>query len=285
VSAELDSRLAAALGEQVRSLRPLSGGCVGEVYEARLAGGRRVVVKVDEGPAPRLDVEGSMLSDLAATETVPVPAVLHAEPSLLVMEHVESDGRIDGSVEVHAADLLAALHGVGAGRYGYPRETLIAALPQPNGWTESWPRFFAEQRLLHLGRLALDAGRLPSDLFRRIERVADAMEHWLPTANPPGLVHGDVWSGNVLARGGQVAAFIDPAISYSDPEIELAFVTLFSTFGDRFFARYRELRPISADFFELRRDLYNLYPLLVHVRLFGGGYVGQVERIVRRLAG
>ena len=91
-----------------------------------------------------------------------------------------------------------------------------------------------------------------------------------------------MWGGNVLVKGGRIAGFVDPAIYYADPEIELAFSTLFSTFGDAFFARYAELRPLRPGFFEERCDIYNLYPLLVHVRLFGGGYVGSVSGTLSR---
>jgi fructosamine-3-kinase len=91
-----------------------------------------------------------------------------------------------------------------------------------------------------------------------------------------------MWAGNVLCGGGRVAAFIDPAIYYADAEIELAFATLFATFGTAFFASYQRLRPLRPGFFEGRRDLYNLYPLLVHARLFGGHYVSSVEGIVQR---
>jgi len=104
----------------------------------------------------------------------------------------------------------------------------------------------------------------------------------LPEPERPSLIHGDMWGGNVLCRNGAVAGFVDPAIYYADAEIELAFSTLFSTFGDAFFSRYRELRDIRPGFFETRVPLYNLYPLLVHVRLFGGGYVAQVERTLTR---
>jgi fructosamine-3-kinase len=118
-----------------------------------------------------------------------------------------------------------------------------------------------------------------------IERVAARLPDLVGEPAPPGLVHGDAWTGNVLVRDGRVAAFIDPAIYFADPEIELAFGTLFGTFGEAFFRRYGEIRPLRPGFFEVRRDVYNLYPLLVHVRLFGGGYVGQVAGIVRRVAG
>ena len=91
-----------------------------------------------------------------------------------------------------------------------------------------------------------------------------------------------MWTGNILCRGDRIAGFVDPAVYYGDAEIELAFSTLFGTFGQPFFRRYQELRPLEPGFFEQRRDLYNLYPLLVHVRLFGGSYVDSVDRTLSR---
>jgi fructosamine-3-kinase len=132
---------------------------------------------------------------------------------------------------------------------------------------------------------ALRAGRLPVGTMRRIEQVAGRLETWIDEPARPGLIHGDAWGGNILCRSGRVAGFIDPALYYADPEIELAFGTLFGTFGEAFFDRYREFRPIAPGFEETRRPLYLLYPLLVHVRLFGGGYVGSVDRILDRFSG
>jgi fructosamine-3-kinase len=133
-----------------------------------------------------------------------------------------------------------------------------------------------------MAREALAAGRLPMSLMARIERLAGRLERWLPREAAPGLVHGDLWHGNILAREGRVVGLLDPALHYAEPEIELAFMTLFGSVGEPFFAAYARLRPIAPGFFEQRRDLYNLYPLLVHVRLFGGGYAADVERILGR---
>jgi fructosamine-3-kinase len=199
-----------------------------------------------------------------------------------VIEYVPHAGGITPSVERHAAELLAALHGVTAPTYGLERDTLIGPLPQPNPESPRWLPFFREQRLLYMARVALDVGRLSAGLMRRVERLAGRLERWIEAPARPSLIHGDVWTGNVLAGDGRVAGFVDPAIYYADPEIELAFATLFGTFGDPFFARYGELRPLRSGFFEARRDLYNLYPLLVHVRLFGGAYVASVERTLDR---
>lgn len=261
---------------------PLSGGCVAAVRCVDLADGRRVVVKAGRvGDA--LDLEGWMLDTLATRSALPVPRVLHAADDLLVMEWIDAPGRLGVSGQEHAADLLAALHGVTAPCAGCDRDTVIGGLPQPNPWTPSWREFFRDQRLLHMARRALDAGRLPAALMSRIETLAARLETWIDDDVTPSLLHGDLWTGNVLVGAdGRIAAFIDPAIYYGDAEIELAFSTLFGTFSEPFFARYGDHRPIRPGFFEARRDLYNLYPLLVHVRLFGGGYVGSVERTLSR---
>jgi fructosamine-3-kinase len=116
----------------------------------------------------------------------------------------------------------------------------------------------------------------------RLEKFAGRLPDFLPAESRPSLIHGDMWTGNVLCHGGRIAGFVDPAIHYADAEIELAFATMFGTFGDAFFGRYAERRPLRPGFFEERRELYNLYPLLVHARLFGGHYAAQVERTLSR---
>ncbi len=222
-----------------------------------------------------------MLTDLRGS--LPVPEVLFSDDDLLLMDHVEHDGVQGESGECHAGTLLASLHNHASDRYGYASDTLIGGLNQPNSWDENWHAFFGEHRLVCMARQAKQAGRLGDATVTRVERlVSGSLKELLGEPQPPGLIHGDVWGGNVLAHQGQIAAFIDPAIYYADPEIELAFITLFGTFGDAFFESYGSMRAIRPGFFESRRDLYNLYPLLVHVRLFGGGYVQSVERTLSR---
>lgn len=271
-----------AAGYPVVDIEPLGGGCISEVFAVRLVNGERLVVKADPDDVASLPVEAFMLGYLAERSHLPVPAVRHASPRLLLMEWIDGDSRFNEAAERHAAELLAGLHAISAPTYGFDRDTLIGGLRQPNEPATSWLTFFRERRLLYMAAEAARAGRLPVGVGRRIERLGEHLERWLAEPARPALIHGDVWTTNVLARGDRITAFLDPAIYFAHEEIELAFITLFGTFGPAFFERYHDIRPIAPGFFEERRHLYNLYPLLVHVRLFGGSYVGSVENVLRR---
>ena len=285
MQADLRRRVEGATGRRVAAVAPLSGGCIGAVYRVELKEGVPVVVKVGTQGAG-LALEGWMLDYLARRSALPVPAVHHADDALLVMDCLVADGRLDAGAEAHAAELLAALHGIGAPDYGLERDTLIGGLSQPNPPSPRWIPFYAEHRLLHMAGEAERAGRLPAATLARVGALAGRLDRWLEEPARPSLIHGDMWGGNVLCRaapgGNRISGFVDPAIYYADAEIELAFATLFNTFGDAFFGRYRELRALAPGFFEARRELYNLYPLLTHVRLFGGGYLAQVEATLAR---
>ncbi len=266
------------------SVYPLGGGCIGEVYRAELEEGTPLVAKVDREGESHLEREAYMLRYLRQKSELPVPKVYHGSKKLLLMQFIEGSSRFTEGAERHAAELLARLHGITADSYGHERDTLIGGLNQPNPPTDDWVEFFREHRLLHLANVAHEVGRLPVEDLVRVERLSEKLDELIEDPYPPALIHGDVWSANVLARGDRITAFLDPAIYYADPAIELAFISLFDSFGRPFLDRYQEIRPIRDGFFEVRRDLYNLYPLLVHTYYFGGGYLGSVRNTLDRFS-
>ena len=279
---DLAHRISMALGSEVVASTTLAGGCISDVRRLDLADGRTVVAKIGGGSAPSLEIEAFMLRYLAENSSLPVPDVLLTETDLLVMTHLESSGALSAPSQDDAAVHVAALHEVRGTQFGLERDTLIGPLHQPNAASENWVTFFREHRLLYTAREAGESGRLPLDVHRRIEKLASKLDNLISEPAHPSLLHGDLWTGNVLVAQDRISGFVDPAIYYGHAEMDLAFSTLFGTFGNAFFQRYQQHRPLEPGFFEARRDIYNLYPLLVHVRLFGGSYASQVDQIVRR---
>ena len=266
----------------VKNIDQLNGGCIGQVYLVTLESGDVLVAKVDQRLVPELDCEGYMLQFLADFSELPVPKVLYSSKRLLLLSYIPGESRFSRLSQVHAAELLAQLHRISGFAFGFEKNTLIGGLHQPNPWTASWIDFFREQRLLFMAHECVNTHRLPQEIFQRIERFAFCLDKWLEEPDHPSLIHGDVWTTNVLAEKERIVGFIDPAVYFADLEIELAFTTLFGTFGEPFFTRYQEINPLRSGFFEERCDIYNLYPLLVHVRLFGGSYLHNVDAILRR---
>lgn len=281
-ASSLPEAIETAVGARPLTMEPLSGGCVGQVYRVTLPDRENLVAKWEpEGGTP-LTVEAYMLTYLREQSNLPVPSVRFSSDRLLLMTYVAGTNRFDAAAERDAARHLAALHAVTAPVYGLERDTLIGGLHQPNKQEAYWLAFYAEHRLSYMAVEASRVGRLPVALAGRVEKLAGRLSEWLSEPERPSLLHGDAWGGNVLAADGRITAFLDPAIYYGDPEVELAFTTLFGSFGEPFFQEYDAIRPLQPGFVETRAPLYQLYPLLVHVRLFGGGYVSGVERTLRK---
>lgn len=275
----MEDCLERTLDARVRAKTELDGGMIGTVHRVDLADGRRVVAKTGETP---LSVEARMLQQLDR-HGLPVPTVLYATDELLVLSHVEGDSRITPAVERDAADHLAALHATSAEAFGFPFETLTGPVPQPNPWTERWTRFYVDHRLQSVRDRCLAADVLGDALDARLGDVLEALPALLVEPPEPALLHGDVWETNLLTDGQRVEAFLDPACYYGHPEIELAYVDWTDTFGDAFFDRYDDLRGIEHGFFDERRFAYRLYPLLVHLLLFGSPYDDELAGALARL--
>lgn len=246
-------------GLEVAAQTPLPGGSICEVWQAALRDGRRVVVKRTPYPAA-LEADG--LAALAAAGA-PVPTVLAVDERMLVLERVGGDPDWAG---LGAA--LAALHADTGEAFGWSCDNLIGSLPQDNTPDPHWPTFYVERRI----RPWLGARALPRDLAVRLEAAcAGPLPALLDTDPAASLIHGDLWSGNVVDG----RWLIDPAVCRADRELDLAFADLFGGLPRAFFDAYTAAWPLRAGW-QQRRPALQLYHLLVHVELFGGGYVGRV---------
>lgn len=268
-------------GYKVDSSASLHGGMIGEVYRIQLSNGDTIVAKVGD-ETTSLDIEGHMLQYLYDHSDLPVPEVLHSAPDVLLMSYVVGTSSLTRPVQSDVGHHIAALHSITAPQFGLEFDTLIGPIHQPNLQTDSWLDFFREHRLLYMADIAAESGNLSSAIRHRIDKLASKLTGILEAPEQPALIHGDLWTTNILARNGKITAFIDPAIYYGHPEIELAYATLFGSLGSAFFRTYGEYHAIKAGFFEERRDIYNLYPLLVHVTLFGGGYAKGVDETLKQ---
>ncbi|WP_018257486.1 fructosamine kinase family protein [Halomicrobium katesii] len=272
----------AALGGSVEASERLDGGMVGDVFRVELADGRVAVAKTGEHD---LSIEGRMLSYLATESDLPVPEVYHADADLLCIEYVAGTSTITPAVERDAARQLADLHRVAGRAFGFPFDTLTGPVSQPNPWTERWVSFYRDQRVRSICDRASRAGALSDELATRVERACADFESLLSEPETPALLHGDAWRTNLLTDGRRVTAFLDPTCYYGHPEVELAYVDWTETFGDAFFDRYQRERGVDlgAAFWDRRRYIYRLSPLLVHVHLFGDQYREELAETLARL--
>jgi fructosamine-3-kinase len=179
---------------------------------------------------------------------------------------------------------LATLHLQMADQYGLDRDNFIGSLPQENQQENGWARFYAEHRILFQMEIARQVGRLTPERERLLNTLCQNMSQLAPDDPPASLLHGDLWGGNYLGTTHDVPVIYDPAVYYGHREVEMAFTELFGGFPTRFYDAYNAVYPLDQGYAE-RKALYQLYPLMVHMNLFGGGYIGQVDRILRHYLG
>ncbi|PSP95884.1 fructosamine kinase [Halobacteriales archaeon QS_4_62_28] len=271
MTTEISAMVHSTLGQPVTTVDELDGGMIGDVFRVTLADGSVIVAKTSVQP---LSVEAEMLAFISEQSELPVPEVYSADDDLLCLEYVPGDSTITPAVESDAAEHLAALHENHASSCGFPFDTLCGPVEQPNPWTDSWIEFYREYRIEPVVERASAAGTLSPAIESRIRDVCTGFEEILRDPDEPALLHGDVWQTNILTDGERITAFLDPACYFGHPEIELAYIDWTDTFGERFFERYQTERGIGLDddFFECRRFAYRLYPLIIHIHLFGNEY-------------
>jgi fructosamine-3-kinase len=288
---DLAEEVGDVLRRRVLAAVEVGGGGISSAYRATLDGGRTVFVKSrTDGIAGLYNAEADGLRWLAETRAVRVPEVLAVKDHdgdlvrrFLVLTWVDQHLPAPD----HDAQLgrdLARLHKTGAPMFGFDRDNFIATIPQSNKPHSTWASFYLTERLEPLARAAVEKGLLEDDATSVFERLFERLSDLVGPDEPPARLHGDLWSGNALAGLRGEPWLIDPAVYGGHREMDLAMMHLFGGFGPKVFAAYDESFPLSEGHGD-RVALYQLYPLLVHVLLFGGGYASAAMNAARYYLG
>lgn len=262
------ARVAAITGVPVARQRRLAGGDISEVLLLDAPDGRHLVAKGGMAVA----TEAAMLRTLAGAG-LPVPAIESEHDGLLLLEHIPNDGIFSPVAWTAIGRALRRLHSRQGEGYGWPVDYRIGTVDLDNRATDDWPEFWAERRLISAAAI------LDRPWRERIAAAAGRMPSLLPEAPLPSLLHGDLWSGNILVRDGRLAALVDPACYHGHAEVDIAMLTLFDTPPDEFSEAYGAMEPGWPE----RRAAYQLFPAIVHLRLFGASYAPLVDRLLRTI--
>jgi fructosamine-3-kinase len=268
-------------------VRPVGGGDINEAYRLLLADGREAFLKTRPDAHPgEYAAEAAGLGWLGEPGGVRTPRVLDVQEGYLALEWIEPGRLSEAGAEELGRD-LAITHAAGAPCFGdeSPGRTAgFGSLRLSNEPAEDWVTFYGQRRLLPLGRLGGERGVLSASAVRAVERVCERLPDLVGPPEPPARLHGDLWSGNVMAGIDGGAWLIDPSAYGGHREVDLAMLRLFGAPSERIFSAYEEQSPL-AEGWEDRVELYQLLPLLVHALLFGGSYVSRAEAVARRYAG
>ncbi|MGF1549444.1 MAG: fructosamine kinase family protein [Sphingomonadaceae bacterium] len=262
------ARVAELTGLAESDLERLAGGDLSEVLLVRRPDGSRLVAK--GGPAP--DLEAAMLRAIAAAGA-PAPAVESEHGDVLLMEYIPNDGVMSEGAWRSLGKAVARLHARREERYGWPNDWSLGTVRLDNRRGEDWIEFWGEQRLRAV------AAVLDRPWRERVDKACRSLAGIISRAPPPALLHGDLWTGNVLVNEGELAALIDPACYYGDAEVDIAMLTLFATPPASFWESHG--RPAAG--WDERQAAYQLFPALVHLRLFGQSYAAMADRLLTRL--
>lgn len=263
--------------------RPIGGGNVSRSYAVKTNEGNFFIKTNRVQLVDMFDKEVQNLDLLRQYIPDSIPEVLGygtiEQMSFIVLKLVEAGKRI-GAFWEDFGRTLASLHQVHHTHFGLHYDNYIGSLYQSNTLHTDWITFFIEQRIWPQAHKAEQL--LGTDMLSQFEKLCQRLPELL-TQGKPTLLHGDLWSGNFTMNQMGKVCLVDPSSYYGNREIELAFTKLFGGFDDAFYSAYQEIVPVDKGFFDTRMDIYNLYPLLVHVNLFGGWYISSVRETLKKL--
>lgn len=266
------------------SYTPCGGGCINHSGKL-VVDGLSYFIKWNDNVlySGMFKAEVVGLEILRKTNTLRIPKVTSQGKTwsvqYVILEWIESQRRSTDFWNSFGSG-LAALHRITYNQFGLDHDNYIGSLPQENKFNSKWADFFIHQRLEPMLHRAIESGNINITDTKYFERFYKRIPEIIPN-ELPALLHGDLWSGNFLTDENGKACLIDPAVYYGHREAELAFTKLFGGFDDDFYSSYENSFPLQRGW-KNRVDIFNLYPLLVHVNLFGGSYVNSVRAIIKK---
>lgn len=286
LQATVQQYMTKALGETVaiKSSESIGGGCINHASKLLTSSGTWFLKWNANCPADMFarEAEGMIELGKAADNELVIPQILCHKapgdsPGFLIMEFCEP-GR-SGSDDEKLGRGLATIHRFKHDNFGFDNDNYCGDTPQSNKKVGNWLDFFREQRLAYLLQLITNRGRLSNAELKSYDRLLNKLPELIPASSVPSLIHGDLWSGNYMYTSNG-PALIDPAAYYADREMEFAIITMFGGFSSRFFEAYNESFPLDKDW-QSRNKLYQLYHILNHFYLFGGGYGSQALAVAK----
>lgn len=275
------------LNEEITSSTAVSGGDINQAAKCTLSSGRIVFVKFHRNAPENMflaESKGLQLLKTHAPNDVIVPEVLsqpEKNSEALVLEWIET-GSSDQQTHKQLGQGLAQIHQKSQSSFGLSHDNFIGKLPQSNTKHSTWAEFYFEERLKPQIQMAVNRGLLSKKESDQAELIASKLDSIYPH-EPPALLHGDLWGGNYMVNQSGKPVLIDPAVYYGHREMDIAFTQLFGGFPRDFYRAYEEVYPLQPGFNE-RKDLSNLYPVLVHTNLFGGHYSRQAKSMLKKYA-
>jgi len=262
----------------------VGGGSINETFRLSTTSGEFFVKKNSASRYPGMfEKEALGINLLAKADEILVPEVLTygqgKRDSFLILDFIESGNHKPDFWEEFARN-LGNLHKHSAEYFGLDHDNYIGSLPQSNKKHIKWNDFFREERLSFQVKLARDSGMIGYTDTKMFDRFYSKLDEIFPE-EPPSLIHGDLWGGNYMVNGSGDPVIIDPAVYYGHREMDLGMSKLFGGFDQNFYRNYNEYFPLEKDW-EQRLEYCNLYPLMVHVNLFGGSYLNSVKAILSK---
>ncbi len=268
------------INQKILEIQPMAGGDINQVFLCNLKN-QQVVIKLNiTDQFPLIFEKENKGLELLAKSTFRIPKTIcygnFKKYSYLILEYI-THGKINWEI---FGEKLAHLHKKNSSKFGLDYDNYIGSIIQKNSYENTWEEFYINQRIIYLTSIARDKGLLRKNDIKKIETLCNKINELIPETTPC-LIHGDLWSGNLISDSKNEPVLIDPAVYYGHPEMDWSMLSLFGNYPTIAIERYNEINTIEKGF-ENRKEVHQLYPLLVHLILFGKVYYKSVMSIIEK---